>query len=353
MKFIMKWNKNSNYYEGEIDNKLFAFSINKHEKVPKTVKEIISASIDGKFETFEVVDNNSEIDNELLALVIKYGGIYKNEECETEVILNSECFSIGYRMNDLTFYNSSEEGCYPREWINYAEALGIMQGIKNQKGSSRREKDHGSFEKMIELFNLCERKDEFGYVRKNDEVFEIYEKISDTKIYASENFCVFEKVGTVESVAIKDSNVQFEKPAGVFKDKLSFLFGDKILIIGKGKVEYRILKYGRFPEKPEPKLSERETEIELLKLYKELEKTNIIKNVEKVKEIITGKRVQSLIKGKILVISKGIGKYRVPEHEHLPKKSKPALSEKEDKKELPKLYYELDELSEKILEIGL
>ena len=288
MKFIMEWNKNSNYYEGEIDNKLFAFSINKHEKVPKTVKEIISASIDGKFETFEVVDNNSEIDNELLALVIKYGGIYKNEKCEIEVILNSECFSIGYRMNDLTFYNS----CYPREWISYAEAIGIMMGISNQNGQSRRGKDHGAFERMIELFNLCERKDEFGYVRKNGEVFEIYEKISDIKICASENFCVLEKAGAVESVAIKDSNVRFEKPAGIFKDKLSFLSGDKILIIKEGKVKYRILEYGRFPEKPEPALSERETEMELLKLCQELEKTNIIKNIEKVKEIIAGKETE-------------------------------------------------------------
>jgi len=288
----MEWNKNSNYYEGEIDNKLFSFSIDKHEKVPQTVKEIISASINGKFEAFEVIDYNSEIDNELLALVIKCGGIYRNEKCETEVILNNELFSIEYRMQDLTFYNSSEEGCYPREWISYAEALGIMQGIRNQSGKSRREKDHGAFEKMIELFDLCERKDEFGYVRKNDEVFEIYEKISDIKICASENFCVLEKAGAVKSVAIKDSNVRFEKPAGVFKDKLSFLFGDKILIIGEGKAKYRILEYGRFPEKPKPALSERETEIELLKLYRKLEKTNIIKNVEKIKEIISGKRTE-------------------------------------------------------------
>ena len=84
---------------------------------------------------------------------------------------------------------------------------------------------------MIELFNLCERKDEFGYVRKNGEIFEIYEKISNTKIYATENFCVLEKAGIVNSVAIKDSNVRFEKPAGIFKDKLSFLSEDKILII--------------------------------------------------------------------------------------------------------------------------
>lgn len=288
MKFIMKWNENSNYYEGEIDNKLFSFSIDKREKVPQTVKEIISASIDGKFETFEVIDYNSEIDNELLALVIKYGGIYRNEKCEMEVILNSEQFSIEYRMKNLTFHNS----CYPREWISYAEALGIMAGISNQNGQSRRGKDHGAVERMIELFNLCERKGEFGYVRKNGEVFEIYEKISDIKIYASENFCVFEKAGSVESVAIKDSNVRFEKPAGVFKDKLSFLFGDKILIIGDGKVKYRILEYGRFPEKPEPALSERETEMELLKLCQELEETNIIKNVEKVKEIIAGKETE-------------------------------------------------------------
>ena len=292
MKFIMKWNKNSNYYEGEIDNKLFVFSINKHEKVPQTVKEIISASVNGKLETFEVTDYNSEIDNELLALVIKYGGIYKNEKCEIEVILNSERFSIEYRRKDLTFYNSCDEGCYPREWISYAEAIGIMTGISNQNGQSRREEDHGSFEKMIELFNLCERKDEFGCVRKNGEVFEIYEKISNTKIYASENFCVLEKAGAVESVAIKDSNVQFEKPAGIFKDKLNFLFRDKILIISEGKAEYRILEYGRFPEKPKPELSERETEIELLKLCQELEKTNIIKNVEKVKEIIAGKETE-------------------------------------------------------------
>ena len=292
MKFIMKWNKNSNYYEGEIDNKLFVFSINKHEKVPQTVKEIISASVNGKLETFEVTDYNSEIDNELLALVIKYGGIYKNEKCEIEVILNSERFSIEYRRKDLTFYNSCDEGCYPREWISYAEAIGIMTGISNQNGQSRREEDHGSFETMIELFNLCERKDEFGCVRKNGEVFEIYEKISNTKIYASENFCVLEKAGAVESVAIKDSNVQFEKPAGIFKDKLNFLFRDKILIISEGKAEYRILEYGRFPEKPKPELSERETEIELLKLCQELEKTNIIKNVEKVKEIIAGKETE-------------------------------------------------------------
>ena len=153
-------------------------------------------------------------------------------------------------------------------------------------------KDHGSFEKMIELFNLCERKDEFGYVRKNGEVFEIHEKISNTKIYASENFCVLEKAGAVESVAIKDRNVRFEKPAGVFKDKLSFLFGDKILIIGDRKAKYRILEYGRFPEKPKPALSERETEMEFLKLCQELEKTNIIKNIEKVKEIIAGKETE-------------------------------------------------------------
>lgn len=292
MKFIMKWNENSNYYEGEIDNKLFSFSIDKREKVPQTIKEIISASIDGKFETFEVTDYNSEIDNELLALVIKYGGIYRNEKCEMEVILNSEQFSIEYRMKNLTFYNSYDEGCYPREWISYAEALGIMVGISNQNGQSRREKDHGAFEKMIELFNLCERKDEFGYVRKNGEVFEIYEKISNTKIYATENFCVLEKAGIVNSVAIKDSNVRFEKPAGIFKDKLSFLSEDKILIIENGKAEYRILEYGRFPEKPEPALSERETEMELLKLCQELEETNIIKNVEKVKEIIAGKETE-------------------------------------------------------------
>ena len=288
----MKRNENSNYYKGEIDNKLFTISIDKHEKVPQTVKEIISASIDGKLETFEVTDYNSEIDDELLATVIKYGGIYENKKSEIEVILNSECFSIGYRMNDLTFYNSLKEGYYPREWISYVEALGIMTGISNQNGKSRRIKDHGSFEKMIELFNLCERKDEFGYVRKNGEVFEIHEKISNTKIYASENFCVLEKAGAVESVAIKDGNVKFEKPAGVFKDKLSFLFGDKILIIGDRKAKYRILEYGRFPEKPKPALSERETEMELLKLCQELEKTNIIKNIEKVKEIIAGKETK-------------------------------------------------------------
>lgn len=292
MKYFMKRNENSNYYKGEIDNKLFTISIDKHEKVPQTVKEIISASIDGKLETFEVTDYNSEIDDELLATVIKYGGIYENKKSEIEVILNSECFSIGYRMNALIFYNSSEKGCYPREWISYAEALGIMQGIKNQNGSSIRTKDHGSFKKMVEFFNLCERKDEFGYVRKNGEVFEIHEKISNTKIYASENFCVFKKAGAVESVAIKDSNVRFEKPAGVFKSKLSFLFGDKILIIGDRKAKYRILEYGRFPEKPKPALSERETEMELLKLCQELEETNIIKNIEKVKEIIAGKRTE-------------------------------------------------------------
>lgn len=292
MKYFMKRNKNSNYYKGEIGNKLFTISIDKHEKVPQTVKEIISASIDGKLETFEVTDYNSEIDDELLATVIKYGGIYENKKSEIEVILNSECFSIGYRMNDLTFYNSLEEGYYPREWISYAEALGIMTGISNQNGKSRRIKDHGSFEKMIELFNLCERKDEFGYVRKNGEVFEIHEKISNTKIYASENFCVLEKAGAVESVAIKDGNVKFEKPAGVFKDKLSFLFRDKILIIGDGKAKYRILEYGRFPEKPEPALSERETKMEFLKLCQELEETNIIKNIEKVKEIIAGKETE-------------------------------------------------------------
>lgn len=292
MKYFMKRNENSNYYKGEIDNKLFTISIDKHEKVPQTVKEIISASIDRKLETFEVTDYNSEIDDELLATVIKYGGIYENKKSEIEVILNSECFSIGYRMNDLTFYNSLKEGYYPREWISYAEALGIMTGISNQNGKSRRIKDHGSFEKMIELFNLCERKDEFGYVRKNGEVFEIHEKISNTKIYASENFCVLEKAGAVESVAIKDGNVKFEKPAGVFKDKLSFLFGDKILIIGDRKAKYRILEYGRFPEKPKPALSERETEMELLKLCQELEETNIIKNIEKVKEIIAGKRTE-------------------------------------------------------------
>ena len=292
MEVITGWNENTNYCEGEIDNKFFTFSIEKHEKVPQTVKEIISASIDGKLERFEVIDHNSEIDNELLATVIKCGGVYENRKSEIAVVLNSECFSIGYRMKGLTFYNSSKKNCYPREWISYAEAIGIMAGISNQNGKSRRIKDHGSFEKMIELFNLCERKDEFGYVRKNGEVFEIHEKISNTKIYASENFCVLEKAGAVESVAIKGSDVRFEKPAGIFKDKLSFLFGDKILIIGDGKAEYRILKYGRFPEKPKPALSERETEMELLKLCQELEETKIIKNIEKVKEVIAGKETE-------------------------------------------------------------
>ena len=140
MEYFMKRNENSNYYKDEIDNKLFIISIDKHEKVPQTVKEIISASVNGKLETLEVVDYNSKIDNELLALVIKYGGSYENKECEIEVILNSKHFSIEYRMQDLMFYNNSEEGCYPREWISYAEALGIMQGIKNQKGSSRRKR---------------------------------------------------------------------------------------------------------------------------------------------------------------------------------------------------------------------
>lgn len=292
MEVITGWNENTNYCEGEIDNKFFTFSIDKHEKVPQTVKEIISASIDGKLERFEVIDHNLEIDNELLATVIKCGGVYENRKSEIAVVLNSECFSIGYRMKGLTFYNSSKKNCYPREWISYAEAIGIMAGISNQNGKSRRIKDHGSFEKMIELFNLCGRKDEFGYVRKNGEVFEIHEKISNTKIYASENFCVLEKAGAVESVAIKGSDVRFEKPAGIFKDKLSFLFGDKILIIGDGKAEYRILKYGRFPEKPKPALSERETEMELLKLCQELEETKIIKNIEKLKEVIAGKETE-------------------------------------------------------------
>ena len=44
----MRWNENSNFCEGEIDNKLFGFSIDKHEKVPQTVKEIILASVNGK-----------------------------------------------------------------------------------------------------------------------------------------------------------------------------------------------------------------------------------------------------------------------------------------------------------------
>lgn len=292
MEFIMRWNENSDFCEGEIDNKLFSFSIDKHKKVPQTVEEIVLASINGKLKMLEVVDYNSEIDNEFLSLVIKYGGIYKNEKCEIEVILSNERFSINYRMNDLTFYNRLGEKCYPREWISYAEALGIMIGISNQNGKSRRIKDHGAVERMIELFNLCKRKDEFGYVRKNGEAFEIYEKISRTKIYASENFCIFEKAGVVESVAIKDSNVRFKEPIGVFKDKLNFLSEDKILIINEGKAKYRILEYGRFPEKPEPALSERKTEIELLKLYHKLEKTNIIKNVEKVKEIIAGKETE-------------------------------------------------------------
>lgn len=300
MKFIMKWDENSNYYEGRIDNRLFSFSINNYEKVPQSVEEIISAKIAGKIENFDILDFNPSIDSELLALVLKYEGSYKNEECEIEVILNSECFSINYRMEDLTFYNSLEEGCYPREWISYAEALGIMQGIKNQNGSSKRTKDHGTFEKMIELFNLCERKDEFGYVRKNGEIFEIHEKISNTKIYASENFCILEKAGAVESAAIKDTNVRFEEPAGVFKDKLSFLSGDKILVISEKEAEYRILEYGRFPEKPEPALSEREIEMELLKLCQELEETNIIKNIEKVKEIIAGKETEVFPKEKKL-----------------------------------------------------
>jgi hypothetical protein len=309
MELITRWSKNSNRCEGEIDNKFFDFSIDKHEKVPQTVEEIISASIAGKLEMFGIIDHNSEIDTELLTMVIKYGGVYENRKSEISVILNNECFSIGYRMKALTFYNSSGKGCYPWERISYAEAIGMMAGISNQNRNStqsgrgmvgansdydqsRREKNHGSFEKIIELFNLCKRKDEFGYVRKNGEVFEIHEKISNTKIYASENFCVFEKAGSVESVAIKDSNVRFEKPAGVFKNKLSFLSGDEILIIGEGKAEYRILEYGRFPEKPEPALSERETEMELLKLCQELEKTNIIKNIEKVKEIIAGKETE-------------------------------------------------------------
>lgn len=58
MKFIMKWNKNSNYYEGEIDNKLFAFSINKHEKVPKTV--ILREAVEKKDEIIQKVILNDK-----------------------------------------------------------------------------------------------------------------------------------------------------------------------------------------------------------------------------------------------------------------------------------------------------
>ena len=290
MKFNMEWDQKRNYYEGKIENKLFTFSMDKNEKAPNSIKEIISAKIAGKIEQFDVQDFDSTVDNEILAVVIKCGGSYLHEEHELNVVLDKEHFSIEYGSNDITFYSAKKEGNYPREWIGYSEMFRIMNGITNQ--NNKMEEDYGKIEKMIELFNLCERKDEFGYLVKEGNSFIIFENISNTRIAASENYCVFQKNGVVESVALKDEKVCFEKPFGIFKEKINFVYEDKVLEISNGKVEYRILKNGMFIEKPEPALNKKETKAELLKLYRELEKTNIIKNIEKLKEIINEKIIK-------------------------------------------------------------
>lgn len=285
MKLFIKGKKNTNYYRGKIDKKIIIFSINKYEKVPRTIEEIISAKARGKIKYFNIEDFNLNIDSELLATVIKYGGSYRNEKCEIRVALENNYFNIEYKKENLIFYNSLEEGPYFRERITYVEMLGIITAVQNNKNN--RTKDYKKIEKMFEIFNLLERKEEFGYVKKNENIFEIFEKVSKTKIIASENYCIFEKSGVIEAIAIQNKEFKFDKPLGIFKGKINFLYDNKILEIKNGKVKYQILEAGHFSE--EVQLSKRKTKIELLNLYQKLENSNIIKNIEEINKIINEK----------------------------------------------------------------
>lgn len=287
MKLFIKDKKNINYYIEEIDKKKIIFSINKYEKIPRTIEEIISAKARGKIKYFNIEDFNLKIDSKLLATIIKYGGSYRNKECEIRVELESNYFNIEYKKENLIFYNSFEEGPYFRERITYVEMLGIITAIKVQNNKNNQTKDYKKIEKMFEIFNLLERKEEFGYVKKNGNIFEIFEKASKTKIIASENYCIFEKNGAIESVVIQEKEIQLKKPIGIFKEKINFLYDNKILEIKNGKVKYQILKSGYFPE--EVQLSKRKTKIELFNLYQKLKNSNIIKNIEEINKIINEK----------------------------------------------------------------
>ena len=289
MKLFIKDKKNINYYIEKIDKKEIIFSINKYEKVPRTIEEIILAKARGKIKYFNIEDFNLKIDSELLATIIKYGGSYRNKECEIRVALESNYFNIEYKKENLIFYNNFEEGPYFRdgEAITYVEMLGIITAIKVQNNKNNQTKDYKKIEKMFEIFNLLERKEEFGYVKKNGNIFEIFEKASKTKIIASENYCIFEKNGTIESVVIQEKEIQLKKPIGIFKENLFFLYDNKILEIKNGKVKYQILESGYFPE--EVQLNKRKIKIELFNLYQKLKNSNIIKNIEEINKIVNEK----------------------------------------------------------------
>lgn len=101
MKLFIKGKKNTNYYRGKIDKKIIIFSINKYEKVPRTIEKIISAKARGKIKYFNIEDFNLNIDSELLATVMKYGESYRNEGCEIRVALENNYFNIEYKKTNL------------------------------------------------------------------------------------------------------------------------------------------------------------------------------------------------------------------------------------------------------------
>ncbi len=182
MKLFIKDKKNINYYIEEIDKKKIIFSINKYEKIPRTIEEIISAKARGKIKYFNIEDFNLKIDSELLATIIKYGGSYRNKECEIRVELESNYFNIEYKKENLIFYNSFEEGPYFRERITYVEMLGIITAIKVQNNKNNQTKDYKKIEKMFEIFNLLERKEEFGYVKKMETFLKYLKKQAKLKL---------------------------------------------------------------------------------------------------------------------------------------------------------------------------
>ena len=158
------------------------FSINKHKKIPRTIEEIISAKVRGKIKYFNIEDFNLKIDSELLAAIIKYGGSYRNKECEIRVALESNYFNIEYKKENLIFYNSFEEEPYFRKAITYVEMLGIITAIKVQNNKNNQPKDYKKIEKMFEIFNLLERKEEFGYVKKMETFLKYLKKQAKLKL---------------------------------------------------------------------------------------------------------------------------------------------------------------------------
>lgn len=60
--------------------------------------------------------------------------------------------------------------------------LGIITAIKVQNNKNNQTKDYKKIEKMFEIFNLLERKEEFGYVKKMETFLKYLKKQAKLKL---------------------------------------------------------------------------------------------------------------------------------------------------------------------------